>query len=112
MLRLMIKIQNSIDSGNKATKPLVKKPKNNIRPDNERYKNRLESRLFKINNMDKLVNIIIVFSSILFAADHVTTGIETHNASGSHANECKLIFVIFFQIPVIIHPVIINVINE
>jgi len=58
------------------------------------------------------VNIIIVFSSILLAADHVTRGINIQNKSGSQAKFWNLLSDILFQIRMIIHPVIKNVIKE
>ena len=81
----MIKIQNGNESGKKATSPLVKNPKNNIIPERDRYKNLFASRLFKRNKIDKLVNIIIVFSSKLFEAAQLTKVIEIQNKRGSQA---------------------------
>ena len=42
-------------------------------------------KLFKINKTDKLVKIIIVFSSILLGIAQKTRGIVIHNRSGSQA---------------------------
>ena len=36
IFRLIINIQNRNDKGNNATRPFVRKPKNNIMPDKER----------------------------------------------------------------------------
>ena len=76
-----------MESGNSATIPFDNKPRNSINPASERLSILLFFRLLRAKKTDRLINIIIVFSSILLDADQVTKGIETQNSSGIHASD-------------------------
>lgn len=65
-----------------------------------------------MNRTDKLVNIIIVFSRILFEAAHVMPDTDIQNKRGNQAREWNFVSVTAFHIRVMTHPVIINVIRE
>ena len=97
-------------SGNKATKPLVSTANDSIIPDNTRFKSRFFSMLLMVNNTERLVNIIIVFSSILLETDQIINGIIIQNNKGSHAilGDDDVLF----QIRIMMSPVIKKVIKE